>query len=123
MLHTYSKGIPLHVIFMLLGADYWMWVFDVEAEDSGHKGATRSRIYILFCHKVRGRVLFCPLEMYEQIRRAIQRSVATTPSSYMFASLGDVQVEAVRVATARKILYRPVACLIYSYCTACTILA
>ena len=111
------------MIFMLLGADYWMWVLEVEAEDSGHKGATRSRIYIIFCHKLRGRVLFCPWEMYQQISRKIQRSVATTPSSYMFASLDDVQVEAMRVAQARKIPYRPVACLIYSYCTACTLLA
>lgn len=100
-------GIPIEYINLLLGTDYFIWVFTVHAADSGHAGATRTRVYILFCHKLRGRVLMCPLTAYDVMQRRIRESVQTAPSDYLVGSPRDILVEAMRWAAVRKIEYRP----------------
>ena len=99
-------GIPLEYVNMLLATDYYIWTFIVEAADSGHRGASRTRVYVLFCHKLKGRVLTCPLTAYDIIKRRIKESVQTSPSDYLVGSPRDILVEAMRMAAVRKIEFR-----------------
>lgn len=107
-------GIPAEYVELLLGSDYFMWVFVVAAADSGHSGASRTRVYILFCHKLKGRVLMCPLTAYDVLSNRVKECVQTVPSDYLFGSPKDILVEAMRWAASRKIDYRP-GCLDLTY--------
>lgn len=100
-------GIPSEYVHMMLGTDYHIWEFLVEAAHSGHRGASRTRVYFLFCHKLKGRVLMCPQRCYDIVKTRIRECVQTSPSCYLVASPRDILIEAMRWAAKRKRFFRP----------------
>ena len=92
---------------MLLGDDYWIWVFKVDSADCGHAGMSRNRLCVLFLHKFEGVLLHDPISMYEQITCKLKRHVATRPSDYLAASQVDIDHAAMRLAAKRGIDFIP----------------
>ena len=86
-----------------------MWRIDNSPADTGHAGVSRPRVYVLMCHKETGVVLADPVLLYQNIANKIGIYVRSRPRDYFVSSSREVELEAMSLASARGIAYRPVA--------------
>lgn len=100
-----THGLPLDVIHVLFGDKFQSWVLAADAEDVGHSGGSRPRLYILLLRKTRGIVLHDPVQIFNAVAKQLRSHLGTQPSDYLVATNREIQCEAMRIAAIRKITY------------------
>ena len=91
------------IIYILFGLIFWIWVLEVEPQDSGNFGVGRERRYILMLNKFRGVCYYNPESLYKQVSSHLKTALHTEPKDYLTATPREIEVEAMRLAGKRGI--------------------
>jgi hypothetical protein len=102
-----AKDLQMRIINLLLGDHFFIYQIFVEPSDVMHDGISRKRTYVYLLNKKRGVYLYDVFEMYEEIKHKLKRICKTKPSDYLVATPTQKALDAMALATARKIPYDP----------------
>ena len=86
---------------------YDLYQLFFSAKDTGHKGASRDRTYVIGAHQDLTSCKFDPHTMKDIISKKMISKVQTRPSDYFFATVPEVLQEAEKLALKRNISFKP----------------
>ena len=78
----------------------------MDAEDLGHAGSSRARVYIIMVWKNEVVETYDCNKMFKHISNAMRQLVTTNPEDYFVADQTDLRLEQQRVARQRQVEVR-----------------
>ena len=90
------------MIRFLFCVHYHMHTLVCGAEDSGHDGTTRSRLYIILAHRLKTEKIGDPHSLYREVCKEIRRYVHTTPADYLIAPKSEIMQEIQDLVISRR---------------------
>lgn len=103
---AFVQGLRLEMIRFLFSHHYDIYILVCGAEDQGHDGSTRNRLYIVLAHRKRTQRLHNPSDLYRRVCQAIRAVICTTPADYCIAPLLEIGQHANTLADSRGKRYR-----------------
>ena len=90
IIHENVIGFPTSILQVLFHDCYWVYILQVDAEDSGFSLVSRPRVYVIMYHKLKTRMIRSPQHTYAILKGATEWSnIAVSDISACFLATAE----------------------------------